>query len=81
MGNEGEEKFTSVVKCLTISHLPRSHVKCTLSNAKMFLLYIILGVVFVAVVLVLMMEAKNKGPPGIEPGTSRSAVECSTPEL
>ena len=26
-------------------------------------------------------QRKNKGPPGIEPGTSRSAVECSTPEL
>ena len=24
---------------------------------------------------------KIKGTPGIEPGTSRSAVECSTPEL
>ena len=24
---------------------------------------------------------KTKGTPGIEPGTSRSAVECSTPEL
>ena len=24
---------------------------------------------------------ENKGTPGIEPGTSRSAVECSTPEL
>ena len=24
---------------------------------------------------------KSKGTPGIEPGTSRSAVECSTPEL
>ena len=24
---------------------------------------------------------KRKGTPGIEPGTSRSAVECSTPEL
>ena len=26
-------------------------------------------------------DFKNKGTPGIEPGTSRSAVECSTPEL
>ena len=25
--------------------------------------------------------SKSKGTPGIEPGTSRSAVECSTPEL
>lgn len=24
---------------------------------------------------------KNKGTPGFEPGTSRSAVECSTTEL
>ena len=26
-------------------------------------------------------EEKEKGAPGIEPGTSRSAVECSTTEL
>ena len=26
-------------------------------------------------------KRKIKGTPGIEPGTSRSAVECSTPEL
>ena len=26
-------------------------------------------------------KKKNQGAPGIEPGTSRSAVECSTTEL
>ena len=28
-----------------------------------------------------LISEKSKGTPGIEPGTSRSAVECSTPEL
>ena len=27
------------------------------------------------------VAVKSKGTPGIEPATSRSAVECSTPEL
>ena len=28
-----------------------------------------------------ILGAQKQGTPGIEPGTSRSAVECSTPEL
>jgi len=29
----------------------------------------------------LLQVGKNEGAPGFEPGTSRSAVECSTTEL
>ena len=36
---------------------------------------------YVGMCLKIKKEKKLEGTPGIEPGTSRSAVECSTTEL